>query len=434
MSEFEIHVRREAEASDDDPHGIRVRAGGTVFTQLLRAPRNDSDDHLLAPPAQLAFWLVDNWWRLRWECVPIGHRSTGWRLAHDLSSIGGGYSWPHLEVWGDVDRTGLLSRSDPVGVVGPVRYLVDAIHYVEATDFECEVDRFLGEVGDDIGGFGSDREALRGLISALHDERNDSEMAGWRRLEARLGFDVDEGPDELIDTVWGVAQDYGFEAVEEAVMAIQGSDASEVLQREITAARASTSVCDFSAVLGVIEPPLHRPDQPPWIVAEEVAAIVREKLGVSKGPLDDSALADLLGVSAASFQRPARPTEHAYGLRLAVDNHYERYYISLHSRSSFARRFELSRALGDLLWSRDERMGPLTKSSTARQKFQRAFAQSLLCPFEDLKGYLDMGNLEEEEISEAARHFHVDDRVVQTVLVNKGAIQRRHFKELVEAA
>ena len=51
------------------------------------------DDYLVAPPVQLAFWLVDNWWRIRWECHPDlrdDHPNGG--LLHELSAIGGGMS------------------------------------------------------------------------------------------------------------------------------------------------------------------------------------------------------------------------------------------------------------------------------------------------------------------------------------------------------
>ena len=79
-------------------------------------------------------------------------------------------------------------------------------------------------------------------------------------------------------------------------------------------------------------------------------------------------------------------------------------------------------------------MGPLTKTSTARQKFQRTFAQSLLCPFEDLKAYLETDHPDEDDIAAAAVHFHVANRVVETVLVNKKLIERERLVDRLEAA
>ena len=39
----------------------------------------------------------------------------------------------------------------------------------------------------------------------------------------------------------------------------------------------------------------------------------------------------------------------------------------------------------------------------------------------------------EDDIAAAARHFHVSERVIQTVLVNKHKIDREQFEKMVEA-
>jgi hypothetical protein len=76
----------------------------------------------------------------------------------------------------------------------------------------------------------------------------------------------------------------------------------------------------------------------------------------------------------------------------------------------------------------------MTSTKTGRQKFQRAFAQSLLCPYDDLLAYMNTEDPIEDDISAAARHFHVSERVIQTTLVNKHRIDRQRFDEMVEAA
>ena len=196
---------------------MAVSSDEIVFTRLLRPEVNFPDDYVLAPPAQLGFWLIDNWWRLNWECLPPGGPRADWRLAHELASIGGGYVWPRLAIWGEGERVGLA----------------------------CQV--------------------------------------------------------------------------------------------------------------------------------------------------------------------------------------------ALRSRWSGDRRFELSRALGDVIWTSDA-LGPLARSKTERQKFQRAFAQSLLCPFEDLISYINTDHPTDEDFSAAAKHFHVSEKVIQTTLVNKRIIHRDPLEDQVEAA
>jgi hypothetical protein len=69
---------------------------------------------------------------------------------------------------------------------------------------------------------------------------------------------------------------------------------------------------------------------------------------------------------------------------------------------------------------------PLTRAKTARQKFQRAFAAELLCPFEELQGMLPAAP-EDDDVETAARHFEVSPLLVRTSLVNKGTLPRERL-------
>jgi hypothetical protein len=247
MRDFEIDIQRIPGAPTDAPARIAIGSGETVFTRLLRHGANAPEDHLKAPPGQLAFWLVDNWWRLVSECVPPFGSTAEWRLAHDLSGIGG-YAWPRLAIWGEGNRIGLSSSSDPTGVVGPVRYLTDALVYVAATAFEAETDRFLNLVADERSGFASDWAALRAQIDALAAERVDPEISAWRRLEAQLGYDVDQAPDGLMNALHRFEQEYGAGAVAEAALAVQGDRAATVLEAEIADANRHHWQCDLSRI------------------------------------------------------------------------------------------------------------------------------------------------------------------------------------------
>jgi hypothetical protein len=432
MSDFAIQLPDPGSAVPDEPCRIRITAGDIVFTRLLREPDHRPDEALVADPVPLAFWLCDNWWRLRWETMPPLGPTIPWRRAHDLASVGGGYTWPRLCLWGDLDRMTLLSRSDPVGVMGPVRYLTDAIAYVDAPTFEMAVDDFLDRVADEQHGFGSDREALRALISALRSERIDEDVTRWRRIEARLGYDPDAGPDALIAATDALADRFGLESVEEALAATPGAEACTILDRELSLAREQGQPCDFSAVLADIPPIARNTREPPWIAAEIAASRVRALAGIDRGPLHNRRLADLLGTTAKVFQGPTGHVNRAYGLRLAEDGAAAPQSVSLRSRWAHGRRFELCRALGDALWSREAPIGPLAVTSTARQQFQRAFAQSLLCPFDELREFLGTDHPDDDDIAAAASHFHVADRVVQSLLVNKAVIERARFADWLE--
>lgn len=421
MQEFEIDVQKTAEAPPDAPAALAIGSGHIVLTRLLRQGANAPEDQLKAPPAQLAFWLIDNWWRLRWECVPPFGPTPEWRLAHDLSSMSG-YAWPRLAIWGEGNRIGLSARSDPAGVVGPVRYLTDALIYISAAAFEREADRFLDVVSQETAGFASDWQALRAQIDVLTAERADPEICDWRRLEAELGYDIDEAPEALINILQRFQKEYGTGAVTEAALAVQGDRSAAVLEEEIAVANEHHWQCDLRRTALLVDGLEKQADDPPWRLGEMAAAELRAKVGYPTGPLRNRVLADILNVRPQALRGVQGVRELAYGLRLNTGR-WRGEVVALSSRWPADRRFEFTRALGDAIWSGNERLGPLTRAKSARQKFQRAFAQSLLCPYEALRDYIG-DDTSDGALWAAAREFHVSDRLIRSLLVNKGDLRR----------
>jgi len=54
----------------------------------------------------------------------------------------------------------------------------------------------------------------------------------------------------------------------------------------------------------------------------------------------------------------------------------------------------------------------------------------LLCPFEALRNFLGSDSPEDEDIAAAAGYFHVDPRVVRSLLINKNVIERASLSRL----
>ena len=151
----------------------------------------------------------------------------------------------------------------------------------------------------------------------------------------------------------------------------------------------------------------------------KIAIAVRQDLGNERGPFGNKGLSELMNVSSDVFRsRRSESKKIEYGLRLC-EGDGQKNLITLRSRWSQARWFEMCRILGDSIWSDCDAIGPVTKAKTGRQKFQRAIAQSLLGPYDELLSYINSDNPTVEDIS-AAVHFHVSERLSQTVLVNKG--------------
>lgn len=429
---FEIEIRRPPYKDANGPQGIAVRSGGVFFTRLLRNETGNFSNYLEARPAQLAFWLLDNWWRLRWEGLPATGVGAEWRMAHDLSSLGG-TAWPRLYMWGDGQRVGVSSFKDPIGVVGPVQFLEERLEFFNAADWEAGTDAYLQEVADEVNGFGSDRDALRQLLDELTAERKDADIATWRRLEARLGYDVDRSPESVMEALFAIASRFDMDGVEEASQATQGSEAAAVLEQEIEAARSSRLQCDFGSAQEIAANMTLVADENIWTPAERAARAIREAADRRHGPLRNTVLSDILGVSKHALQSShAAPAEKLpYALRLGEGDHN---VVALRAKRSQSRRFELARALGDVLWTKGSSLGPLTGTKTDRQRFQRNFAQSLLCPIEDLQDYLGNDTIDDDAIETAAEHFHVNRSLVVRTLQKKQIIKPDSFEHMVEAA
>ena len=62
----------------------------------------------------------------------------------------------------------------------------------------------------------ADADVLAGLLNQLTAERADPEASGWRRLEARLGYDPDEAPEAVMHKLGQLEERFGGAAIEEA--------------------------------------------------------------------------------------------------------------------------------------------------------------------------------------------------------------------------
>ena len=83
-------------------------ANGTSLTEGLSFDDESLRPGPLVSAYPLAEWLAWNWWRLTREATP-SQVNRHWAFAHRLSSIGGGYRWPNLELVSDGERVRLFS-------------------------------------------------------------------------------------------------------------------------------------------------------------------------------------------------------------------------------------------------------------------------------------------------------------------------------------
>ncbi|MCE8038930.1 hypothetical protein HOP58_14630 [Halomonas sp. MCCC 1A11062] len=372
---------------------------------------------VVAPMELLGEWLAHNWWRLRWEPEQL-HSNHDWRMSHSLPAIGGGMAWPNLSFSSDGDyiqcRCVPTERSNDSGM--PVRYLSRFEETITAGEFERSIDCFMERLSKRLRS-SKYRQDVVALWQEVNAERRDPVAFIWRRLEALLGYDVDAGPEILLSSLIERFDSLGKEAVNE-VAAVGRSNTLAVLET-LEAMAASGAHGE--------RPPDERKirdcisniprNQPIWRRAAMAADMARRQWGLGSGPISDSQLLEL-------FALPKQVLEDSSieGVEQPVAMRTEQgLKIVLNRKRVTGKRFALARVLADELYAPlEDKLLPVTDSKTARQRFQRAFAQEFLCPFSSLEEALGERHVNEEFIEDMAEHYRVSPQTVSYLLQNRG--------------
>jgi hypothetical protein len=374
----------------------------------------------------LGLWFATNWWRLRWE--PPSN-AQGWRLSHEIAGAGGGYAWPSLSIGSDGTHM-LLKATASEDSVLPVRYLNDVAVQISAANFERGIDRFLDQVLARLSTSGLSGTALADLWTTVLEERGSEALAPRRRLEAMLGFDAEEGPQDLLDELAAKMETIGRSATEEMAAAekARASGRIDEILQHLAGTGMSMRIPDEAGALHALADP-RAPEELPWQRAERVARAARHHWGLENGPIANRQLADILGIPVGFIDGTRADTRSfmAAGLRTRGQDSID---IALRSRIPAGRRFELARLAADHVYAGgDDRLLPVTRAGTDRQKFQRAYAQELLLPYEELMDRLGQpepgsAEIDDTELDEIAGEYGVSPLVARTVLVNKGILPR----------
>lgn len=416
----------------DDVAEISLRVGDRVISRIADTEKGTVRDFFRVSSTGLAFWLADNWWRLRWETIRDSRfPSVDWRLRHELNSASGGALWPPVMIFSVGDRIAFAPSVGKRVVDGPQSYFQFKIGMVAANEYESELDSLFEAVLEHCAAT-VDGNALNTLLKQITTERGDPELAAWRRLEACLGFDPDEAPDEVVEALVKLEDVAGEDGVEEAAHAQPGASAAQSLSLAIEAARESKVEVDLS-LADSLKRDWNLPSYAsPWEMAEAAATELRSIIGVTRGLLNHTAFADVFKARWEDLKSSsATARKLPYGARIGGE---KKSRVALQTLKPYDRRFELARQFGDAVWQKDTDFGIVSRSKSDRQKFQRAFAHSLLCPFEDIQRVIDVNDPTPEAMQEAARRFGVHPSVVRNQLVYKGYLPFENTNEEAEAA
>ena len=181
---------------------ISIVVNDISLTRNTNPLTNTISDTFIAAPYPLALWFLDNWWRLCFEAttdVP----TTDWRMSHMLSAAGYGYCWPTI---------GFQSDSQNITITSIPTFAKDptSAFYTKAYNGTISLDTFAAAIMtfvEDCMLHAADAE-LEEIFTAVQQERDDENVALYRTIEAMLGFDAGQGPEEKITQLLSSVEQY----------------------------------------------------------------------------------------------------------------------------------------------------------------------------------------------------------------------------------
>lgn len=401
---------------------ITMRVNDIAVTQLEDVHVKTVRNSMRVSAYDMAMWYASNWWRLLYE--PQGY-DLSWKMSHFLGAVGGGYIWPNLSFVSDGKTVRIRCRPSLPGSQ-PVRYLNEIDLTLPLDVFKEGISLSIETVLSRIADVNKTSDLLI-IWEDVCTELADSSLTRARKLEAILGYDPDEASEDMIEQLLHAEITYGEGSVEEMTASSKTNALSDIetLWNEVQQQAIKLCISNTTSLRAAINHQLAN-SAPAWEQAEAAAAVVRQSWSLPEGRVTNEALCKPLNVNSGIITDPITYPNSGFipvavGFRnSAPDN------VSVFLKSPYRpnRRFALARLVGDhlLISSSGEKLLPATISSTFRQKFQRAFAQSLLCPYEALNDYIGSNHIDEDLLDEAGRHFDVAPRLIESTLKNKGRL------------
>lgn len=421
-------------ASSGDPETAATAAQLKISIDEVSLTRNQDiwaktvRDNVFVSAYPLAMWLASSWWRLNHEPLPHQQPGHDWRMAHEVGAANHGYVWPRVifipdgesvHVWAGASMTAEQS----------VQYLqgLDSPRAVPCSGFRQSIDHFVQSVIARLDACEIAGSDLAQLWAILQEDLADPEALRRRKLEAELGFDPEECPEDMLDAALQWEDCVGETALSELAPAISSSGQSPDLANLRQLEQADGVIGRPEVTPGSIE---HLDHGAPWERAVHDARALRRKMGNVSDPIPNRRLHQMLGLSSTALANLAAPAVRS-PVAVAVPIQGHQWKFVPRKRNLVGQRFELARFLGEHLRpsGTDQRWLVSTDLSTSRQKYQRAFAAEFLCPFDALLAFLN-DDFSSYAIEEAAAHFEVSDQVVTNLLLNHGVIHHHWAQQL----
>ena len=405
---------------------VRIFLDGLCLTENKNIWSNEIKEEVYVSLYPLAMWLASSWWRLHYEVLPDSGRkapSHDWRMSHEMVAANMGFVWPNIVFSADSDSVHIWAQASQSNIEESVRFLhgLDYARSIPKRDFTRAISSLIEGVLAQLQSVGHRNSDLAELWSFISkDLKNPGELRK-RRLEAELGFDPENCPKDLLTKAVDLDEMIGENSFSE----LSGAYAENIENRLET----MQELVQSEGLKGMPNQILHElsitsTGREPWQVAVSAARELRAKLGQTHGVLKLRILLDLLGLTEARLKNWQPKARQKASIAGSVDE--KKLNIISRKTHPIAQRFELARFVGDYARVKMDNAHcwlVAADLSTARQKYQRAFAAEFLCPIDSLVEYLD-DDFSETALENAADHFSVSETTVAALLMNNKYLPR----------
>lgn len=407
---------------------IKLTLSGKVISRLDDKLADTVRDEFRSSSYYLAYWFAENWWRILYEPE---RTSIDWALSHSLSSIGHGFIWPNISFSSD-GETILINVKPTCEAQQPINFITNYKASIPVDIFAKSISYFIEKVIRRLYEKGLKETQLNSLWNEIKKENNNPLCKTWRIREALLGLDPDDCSEKIYNKLESENKLVGAFAVNEILAADPEKPIETIskIKENVGKFARAIKIPDYNETRAELENAFDNVFLP-WEKGEKAASIFRRKLNLGSGPISDNELNGIFSFSLSKEETGDLMPGiiDATGFREDMNEDKIKVFIPYKNFSS-SQRFSLIRIIGDHFISSDpnDKYLPVTESKTLRQKFQRAFAQEFLCPFDSLKDYFGNNqNPGNNLIDEAASYFHVSPLTVLSTLRNKGFISPDYY-------
>ncbi|WP_153018706.1 ImmA/IrrE family metallo-endopeptidase [Marichromatium gracile] len=406
-----------------------------IYVGDLNLTRNENifsktiQDYVIVSSYPLALWMLQNWWRLLYEPLPMQNNpDVSWRVAHELGAANHGFVWPKILFASDNKNVQVWSTPSEANCQQSVKYINGTNNHtsIPIPDFRQALIIFISKVENRLEDKNLKGKDLSALFSIIKEEEENEGSKIYRKLEALMGFDPDECSPNTMDYAINLYREHGESTLLELAPIYGKTGNTEPLKPidQLINARGIHGKPTFTTKQ---KENSANYNSPPWTLAVKSARELRHEIGNTKKPIATKILFELLGIPSSNIDNWKTIGTPNVSVGIPTSKKYIKFLPRKKHRIS--KRFELSRYIGDYITTTNNQWLASTDLGTSRQKYQRAFAAEFLCPINSLIEFLE-GNYSNEAINNAASYFDVSEQTITSLLANNNYIEHQPLNGL----